>query len=125
MLRRHGYEVSIANDGNAGWEELQINRYNLLITENELPRLTGVGLVKKLRSACMPLPVIIAVGILPSWKSAEYPWLLKATKLFKPYAIEDLLGLVKSVLPGTAQVPAEMVSAPCWQSEPSTDRLRR
>ena len=124
MLRRHGYEVSIANDGNAGWEELQINRYNLLITENELPRLTGVGLVKKLRSACMPLPVIIAVGILPSWKSAEYPWLLKATKLFKPYAIEDLLGLVKSVLPVTAYVRTEIVPAQNWQIRASAERLR-
>jgi len=114
-LRRHGYEVGIASDGKAGWEELQVNRYNLLITENDLPGLTGVGLVKKLRSASMPLPVIIAVGILPSWKSAEYPWLLKATKLFKPFNFEDLLRLVKSVLPEPAGVRAAMVPVQYWQ----------
>ena len=121
-LRQHGYEVGTASDGKAGWEELQANRYSLLITENDLPRLTGVGLVKKLRSASMSLPVIIAVGVLPSWKSAEYPRLLKATKLFKPYAFEDLLGLVKSVLPVTARVRAEIVPAQYWQSQPSAGR---
>jgi DNA-binding NtrC family response regulator len=119
VLRRHGYEVDIACDGKDGWEELQTNRYNLLITENDLPRLTGVGLVMKLRSACMSLPVIIAVGILPSWKSAEYPWLLKSTKLFKPYASEDLLGLVKSILPVPARIRAEIAPAQNWQSQPS------
>jgi hypothetical protein len=68
------------------------------------------------------LPIIIAIGTLPSWKSAEYPWLLKATKLFKPYAFEDLLGLVKSVLPVTARVRAEIVPAQYWQSQPSAGR---
>jgi DNA-binding response OmpR family regulator len=123
-LRRHGYEVGIASDGKVGWEELQANRYNLLITENDLPRLTGVGLVKKLRSASMSLPVIIAVEILPSWKSAEYPWLLKATKLFKPYDFEDLLGSVKSVLPTPAGVRATFVPVQHWRSQPSAERLR-
>ena len=123
-LWRHGYEVDVASDGKAGWEELQTNHYNLLITENDLFGLTGVGLVMKLRSACMSLPVIIAVGILPSWKSAEYPWLLKATKLFKPYAFEDLLGLVKSVLPQIAGVRAEVPREPSRRSQPAVECLR-
>ena len=72
-VRRHGYEVGIAKDGYAGWLELQTNSYNLLITENELPDLTGAGLVKKLRSANMPLPVIIGIETLPPWQSSEYP----------------------------------------------------
>ena len=102
VLRRQNYEVNTAADGQAGWEELQTNRYHLLITESDLPRLTGVGLVKKLYSACMPLPVIVVTGTLPARKSSEYSWLLKATKLFKPYHFDDLLGLVKKVLAETA-----------------------
>jgi DNA-binding NtrC family response regulator len=98
MLRRHGYMVGIAGDSEAGWEKLQNNRYNLLISEHDLPGLTGVGLVKKLRSACMSLPVIMVVETLPSWRSAEYPWFLKATKLFKPYSFGDLLDSVKRIL---------------------------
>jgi DNA-binding response OmpR family regulator len=100
-LRRHGYEVGIAADGDAGWLEMQTNSYNLLITENELPGLSGVGLVKKLRSANMPLPVIIAVETMPPVQSSQYPWLLRAHKLFKPYTVMTLLGLVKNVLRST------------------------
>jgi DNA-binding response OmpR family regulator len=100
-LRRHGYEVGIARDSRAGWLELQTNSYNLLITENGLPGLTGVGLVKKLRLANMPLPVIIAIETMPIWQSSQYPWLLHASKLFKPYTVSALLDLVKNVLSTT------------------------
>jgi DNA-binding response OmpR family regulator len=119
-LRRHGYEVNMAADGETGWEELQCNRYNLLITENDLPRLTGVGLVKKLRSACMPLPVIMAITTLPTWQSAQYPWLLHATKLLKPYTLEELLGMVKKILPTTTNIHAAFAPPPHRQSQAAT-----
>ena len=128
VLRRHGYDVNTARDGEAGWEELQTNRYHLLITENDLPGLTGVGLVKKLRAACMPLPVIVVTGTLPGWKSPQYAWLLKATKLLKPYNFNDLLGLVKRVLADAASVRAEVAlrskATNSTAGESHSDRMR-
>ena len=123
-LRRHGFVANTAPDAETGWEELQTNRYNLLITENDLPGLTGVGLIKKLRSACMPLPIIIAIGTLPPWKSPDYPWLLPTTKLFKPYAFEDLLGQVKRLLLKTAGVREHLAPVQAWPSQPHANRLR-
>jgi len=38
-----GYDVDGAKDGEAGWDALQSGHYNLLITENELPYLTGLS----------------------------------------------------------------------------------
>ena len=61
-----GYRVDAAADGAAGWEALQANRYNLLITEHEMPNLTGIELVKMLRAARMALPVVMAAGRLPT-----------------------------------------------------------
>ena len=124
VLRRHGYEVNIARDGEAGWEELQTNCYHLLITENDLPGLTGVGLVKKLRSACMPLPVVMIIGTLPNWESPQYSWLLKANKLLKPYGFDELLGMVTKVLDETASARAEIPAAPTWQTYPQAIRFR-
>ncbi len=112
VLRRHGHSVDLAKDSEAAWEELLTNRYNLLVTENDLPGLTGVGLIKKLRSACMPLPVIIAIRTLPSWQSAEYPWLLNAARLFKPYTFEELLGLVRNALPPARRIGPAMAPLP-------------
>lgn len=98
-LRQYGYMAHAKADAETAWVELQTKEYHLLVADNNLPGLTGVGLLKKLRSACMPLPVIIAIGTMPPWTSAEYPLLLKATKLLKPYTFGDLLGMVKGILP--------------------------
>lgn len=102
-LRQQGYSINTSTDAETAWAELQTHQYHLLVTDYELPGLTGVGLLRKLRSACMPLPVVIAIGTLPPWKSAEYPWLLKATKLLKPYSFDDLLGMVKGILPAAGR----------------------
>ena len=123
-LLKRGYEVDLAEDGETGWTELQNNHYNLLITKNDLPKLTGVGLLKKLRSACMPLPVIMTIERMPAWESPHYSWLLNANNLLMPYGFEELLGMVKRILPATANIPVQMLSRPNWQRQRSTVPLR-
>ncbi len=118
-LRQQGYLVGLAGGSEAGWEKLQTNRYHLLIAEHDLPGLAGVGLLRKIRSACMPLPVIMVVKTLPSWRSAEYPWFLKVTKLFKPYSFGDLLHSVKQVLSPAGTDP-ERITPPQPEVRPST-----
>jgi two-component system response regulator PilR (NtrC family) len=44
-LSRPSYDVDVAEDGATGWQALQAKRYDLLITENKLPKLTGIELV--------------------------------------------------------------------------------
>ena len=58
-LAHPGCRVDTAEDGAAGWEALQVNHYHLLITEHNLPRLTGIELVRKLRAARMAVPVVM------------------------------------------------------------------
>src|SRR3984957_17562280 len=65
-LIRSGYDVDTAADGAAGWATLNVDTYDLLITDNNMPRLTGIDLLKKLRSARMALPVIMATGTPPT-----------------------------------------------------------
>src|ERR1043165_2093734 len=66
VLRRSGYQVDTAEDGAAGWEALQATHYDLLITDNNMPKMSGVELVKMLRAARMTLPVVIASGSIPT-----------------------------------------------------------
>jgi len=98
VLIRHGYEVNAAEDGAAGWEELQVNNYNLLITEHELPRITGITLVRKLRAARMALPVVLVAERLPARELAGNPSLRLAATLLKPLAVVTLLDTVKIIL---------------------------
>ena len=112
-----GYQVDVAENGASAWAALQLNRYDLLITDQFLPKVSGVELLKKIHIARMTLPVIMATGILPTWEFALHPCLQAVTMLRMPYTIDRLLGLVKSILPENAKVSAHMVATPRWPTK--------
>ena len=112
MLKSSGYEVDTAEDGLAGWKALHAVRhapesYDLLITDHQMPGMTGLALVKKMRAEQMALPVIMASGTPPSEDLLiRYPWLHPVVLLAKPYSMEQLLMTVeKSLSPDDGIVP--------------------
>lgn len=110
VLTQSGYEVDAAEDGVAAWETLQVNGYDLMITDQRMPKLGGIDLLKKLRAARMALPVIMATGTIPEAMFACQPWLRPAAVLLKPYTIPELLGAVRQVL-STTDYPPEQINA--------------
>ena len=98
VLHRAGYRVDTAEDGAFAWEALGATRYDLMITDNQMPNLTGMELLKKLYASRMAMPFIMATGKLPEEEFARCPWLRPAATLLKPYTIEELLGVVEKVL---------------------------
>ena len=108
------YQVDVAEDGASAWDALQCHNYDLLLTDQFLPKVSGVELLKKIHVARMTLPVIMATSILPTWKFALHPCLQTVRMLRMPYTIDKLLGLVKSILPESAKVDAPMAATPGW-----------
>ncbi len=49
LLVGSGYDVEEARDGADGWEALQTGHYDLIITDNTMPRMTGVEMIEKFR----------------------------------------------------------------------------
>ena len=92
VLRDFGYQTETANDGAAAWKALQANVYDLLITDNNMPRVSGVELVKKVRSARMALPVILVSGNLPTGELESNPWLQPVATLAKPFYRRGVVG---------------------------------
>ena len=45
-----GFQVTTVKDGQAAWEAIQCQPPQLLITDLQMPRLDGLGLVKRLRA---------------------------------------------------------------------------
>ena len=115
-----GYQVTVAEDGLAGWHALNADAFDLLITDNNMPRLTGIGLLKKLRAAHMALPVIMATGVLPQDEFAKYPWLQPAATLLKPFTISEYLETVRSVLHANAVEAGQIVPPPDEQHPPQS-----
>jgi len=123
VLIRHGYEVNATEDSAAGWKELQANPYQLLITENELPHLTGIDLVKKLRSARMAVPVIVATEKNLPAHAARQLRIHPVVTLLKPYTLTEFLDAVKVIL-GVTDETGQKPSPPNWQGYLPADDLR-
>ena len=118
LLIHFGYQVDAAEDGATGWEALHAKQYDLLITDNNMPNVSGIELVKKVRSAHMTLPVIMVSGTIPEELNRN-PSLLDAA-LLKPFTPHELLETVNDVLRAD-ESPRQQIHPPMTELLPSTD----
>jgi CheY-like chemotaxis protein len=112
VLIHHGYHVEVAEDGAAAWEALAQNNYDLLITDNQMPKVSGLELIERLRAARMSLPVIMATGTLPKDEFTRAVWGKSTTLLLKPYTSAELLGTVAAALRLTPDLAVPTVPPP-------------
>jgi len=61
ILRTHGYEVEVAIDGQDGWNKVSADSFDLVISDIDMPRMTGLEFVRRIRDdlRMKELPVII------------------------------------------------------------------
>jgi two-component system, OmpR family, alkaline phosphatase synthesis response regulator PhoP len=109
-LRRAGYDVEIAGDGQEGWEAIEARRPDLLITDCQMPRLDGVGLVQRVRqnpaTAELPVFMLTAKGFELSHDDMARQWNVMAV-IAKPFSPRELLQRVQAVLGEPAVAVAE------------------
>jgi DNA-binding response OmpR family regulator len=98
LLAHAGYDVEGVKDGAAGWEALKNCEFDLVITDNVMPRMTGIEMIAKLYSTRLSPPIIMATGHLPMHEFASKPWLTPDAMLQRPFSEDDLLATVKRVL---------------------------
>src|SRR5690606_18813830 len=62
LLTRAGYLVDTAIDGVDGWNALVAGRYELVVTDVDMPRMNGIELVRRIRAdarfASLPLVIV-------------------------------------------------------------------
>ncbi len=61
LLEQRGYEVDVAVDGLEAWNALRAGSYDLLVSDVDMPRMTGIELVRAVRADARlrDLPVVI------------------------------------------------------------------
>jgi len=97
-LTGDGYDVSTTADGEQAWTELHHEHYDLLLTDNDMPRLKGLKLIERMRREGMSLPVIVASGAFSVNASQTDPELQIAAVLPKPFELSELLKTVQGAL---------------------------
>ena len=97
LLRREGYRVALAADGQQALERLREERPVLVLSDIEMPRMDGFDLLRHLRAdpATADLPVVMITSRTAA-KHREYAESLGASHyLGKPYPEDELLALVR------------------------------
>jgi DNA-binding response OmpR family regulator len=98
ILTDSGYAVDAAKDGADGWDALQASTYDLVITDNRMPRMTGMEMIEKVRAAYITVPIILATRHIPRHELRLSPWLEPDAMLERPFSTEALLTTVKTIL---------------------------
>ena len=98
VLVHGGYQVTAVEGCEAAWEAIQSASYDLLVTDNKMPGMSGLELVSKLRSAQIWLPIIVASGGVEAEEFTQNQSLQPAIALPKPFTAKQLLETVAEAL---------------------------
>jgi DNA-binding response OmpR family regulator len=92
-LMKRGHAITEAHDGKQGWEFFleRPHTFDVIITDIEMPGLTGVELLKRLREKAYDIPVII----MTSYEDIQFPIEVLRLGAFdfllKPFKARELL----------------------------------
>lgn len=98
-LIQKGYVVNGVADGVAGWEALNAHPYDLVITADWMPKMSGAELLERLLDTRLSLRVIMVTGAASATEFAHDSVLGPDATLVKPYTVELLVRTVLAVLP--------------------------
>lgn len=100
-LKRAGYDVQIAGDGEEAWETIKAQKPDILVTDCQMPQLDGFGLVGRVRqnpgTEDLPVLMLTAKGFELSHKELAKKWNVIRV-VAKPFSPRELLRVVDSVL---------------------------
>ena len=113
ILADEGYEVDLAFNGRLALEMIQVQKYDLILTDLRMPELDGVGLYRELelRHPDLLRRLIVITG---TSGHPEYENFLEKTHvpfLEKPFSLTALQALTRQVLSAsqpTLQVPSKL-----------------
>ena len=98
VLSGEGFKVTLARDGKESLKEMRKSRFDLLITDINMPRLDGIGLLKKMKKAGRREKVILMTGNPLNRVNFEGQLPPVFDMLEKPFHIHNFLDVVTSAL---------------------------
>jgi DNA-binding response OmpR family regulator len=97
-LHDAGYAVLSAADGEEAWETLCRDSIDLLVTDHDMPRLTGLELLRRVRLGPLHVPVIFISGRMPGNVADLHTLLPPGIVLAKPFTLAELRADLESLL---------------------------
>ncbi|SFJ22509.1 response regulator transcription factor [Methylobacterium brachiatum] len=101
-LEQAGYVADVVADGEAAWFRAETEPYDAMVLDLGLPRLDGLGVLRRLRVAEVALPVLILTAR-DGWRERVEGIDAGADDyLVKPFRMEELVARLRAILRRTA-----------------------
>ena len=100
-LEKEGYTVILANDGKDAVSKLNGNRFNLIITDINMPNMDGISLIKEIKKQASHkfTPIIVLSTESQPEKKEEGKSAGATGWIIKPFKPDQLIAVVKKVCP--------------------------
>ena len=99
-LKQNGYDVIEAVDGQDALQKLGAKKVDMLLTDLNMPKLDGIGLIKGVRASALNkfIPIVMLTTESQDSKKAEGKAAGATGWIVKPFKPEQLIAVVKKVL---------------------------
>lgn len=98
ILTEQNYAVEIATDGQTGWSLVEAFDYDLILLDILLPKLDGITLCRKIRSAGVQTPILLLTGCSNGHDKAIGLDAGADDYVVKPFDQEELVARIRALL---------------------------
>lgn len=110
-LKRNGYAVDYAEDGQTGYDQATLYDYDCILLDLNLPEMDGIEVAKKLRENSVTTPILMLTARTRQdqvWEGFESG---TDDYLTKPFDLKELQLRINALIKRSSKVKAEILSA--------------
>lgn len=97
-LAREHCSVSVCHDGESAYDRIQKSVFNLVILDLNLPKMSGVAVLKKVRLTELRLPILVLTGQNRTKDKVSVLGFGADDYVIKPFSLLELMARIRSLL---------------------------
>ena len=123
-LKTYGFRVDTARDGEEGLYLAQNNKYDVMIVDWMLPKISGIDLIKQLRQKHIKTPVLILTAKSSIDDKVE-GLQIADDYLTKPFDFEELVARLKALYRRSKNINENILKIADLELNPETKEVKR
>ena len=99
-LEKFGYRITTCKNGEEAWKTFHSDpqQWDLVITDQNMPKITGMDLIEKIRKIRADIPIILATGYSENISAHDFVSLNISAMLRKPTPMDKLVEYIQKTL---------------------------
>ncbi len=97
-VKHIGFHADTTENGEEAWQALQASRYDLLVTDHEMPKLTGLDLIVRMRKESPAPPCILISASMPHPEPVLRKLVHPGDILHKPFTLAPFVAAIHRLL---------------------------